>query len=94
VFNEGCSKTLYCIAATILEIDELENVLEEARMKSKELDIIREVRNHAFIVEQNRGKQKLPIKTQKISTVLTSLKFNRKLRKFKYIGGGRSRRAQ
>lgn len=38
-FNEGRSKTLYCIAATILEIDELESVLEEARMKSKDLDI-------------------------------------------------------
>jgi hypothetical protein len=33
-FNDGRSKTLYCIAATILEIGELENVLEEAREKS------------------------------------------------------------
>jgi hypothetical protein len=33
-FNEGRSKTLYCIAATVLEIDELENVLEEARVQS------------------------------------------------------------
>jgi hypothetical protein len=33
-FNDGRSKTFYCIAATILEIDELENVLEEARKKS------------------------------------------------------------
>ena len=38
-FNEGRSKTLYCIAATLLEIDELESVLEKARAKSKGLEI-------------------------------------------------------
>jgi len=38
-FNEGRSKTLYCIAATVLEIGELESVLENARAKSKGLDI-------------------------------------------------------
>jgi hypothetical protein len=38
-FNEGRSKTLYCIAATILEIGELESVLEKAREKSNGLDI-------------------------------------------------------
>jgi hypothetical protein len=38
-FNEGRSKTLYCIAATLLEISELESVLEEAREKSMGFDI-------------------------------------------------------
>ncbi len=38
-FNEGRSKTLYCIAATVLEIGELESVLEKAREKSNGLDI-------------------------------------------------------
>ncbi len=37
-FNEGRSKTFYCIAATMLEIGELESVLEEARAKSVGLD--------------------------------------------------------
>ncbi len=37
-FNEGRSKTLYCIAATLLEIDELENVLKRAREKSSGFD--------------------------------------------------------
>ena len=37
-FNEGRSKTLYCVAATILEIEELESVLEKARAKSKGLE--------------------------------------------------------
>lgn len=38
-FNEGRSKSLYCIAATILEIEELESVLEKARAKSRGLEI-------------------------------------------------------
>jgi len=38
-FNEGRSKTLYCIAATVLDIGELESVLEEARKKSYGLDL-------------------------------------------------------
>lgn len=38
-FNEGRSKTLYCIAATLLEIEELESVLEKAREESDGLDI-------------------------------------------------------
>lgn len=38
-FNEGRSKRYYSIAATVLEIDELEKVLAEAKEKSKDLDI-------------------------------------------------------
>ncbi|MCW4044185.1 MAG: DUF3795 domain-containing protein [Candidatus Bathyarchaeota archaeon] len=38
-FNEGRSKSLYCIAATVLEIGELEMVLEEARDKTKGFDV-------------------------------------------------------
>ena len=38
-FNEGRSKSFYCIAATVLEIGELESVLENAREKSKRFDI-------------------------------------------------------
>ena len=38
-FNEGRSKTLYCIAATIFGIEELESILREARAKSKGLDV-------------------------------------------------------
>jgi hypothetical protein len=38
-FNDGRSKTLYCVAATLLEISELESVLEEAGAKSMGFDI-------------------------------------------------------
>ena len=38
-FNEGRSKRYYCIAATVLEIDELKESLAKARNDSKELEI-------------------------------------------------------
>jgi len=38
-FNEGRSKTFYCIASTVLEIKELENALQEAQKQSEGLDI-------------------------------------------------------
>ena len=37
-FNDGRSKTLYCVAATVFEIYELENVLKQAREKSRNFD--------------------------------------------------------
>jgi len=37
-FNDGRSKTLYCIAATVLEIAELEHALKQAREKSMGFD--------------------------------------------------------
>ena len=51
-FNEGRSKTLYCIAATVLEIGELETVLNEAREKAKGLDLKTKSENmHALLNE-------------------------------------------
>jgi hypothetical protein len=38
-FNEGRSKTLYCIASTVLEIQELKNALGEAKKRSEGLEI-------------------------------------------------------
>lgn len=38
-FNEGRSKSYYCIAATVLEIEELEKVLRKAKEESKGLEI-------------------------------------------------------
>jgi len=40
-FNEGRSKTFYCIASTVLEVEELENALDEAQKRSEDLDIKR-----------------------------------------------------
>ena len=38
-FNEGRSKTFYCIASTVLEIKELEHALNDAKKQSKGLNI-------------------------------------------------------
>ncbi|HCJ66041.1 MAG TPA: hypothetical protein DHV62_01615 [Elusimicrobia bacterium] len=38
-FNEGRSKSYYCIAATVLEIEELKKALNEAKRNSLGLDI-------------------------------------------------------
>ena len=38
-FNEGRSKTYYCIASTVLEIEELEAALKQAKEATKELDL-------------------------------------------------------
>jgi hypothetical protein len=38
-FNEGRSKSHYCVAATVLEIEELREALNRARKGSVELDI-------------------------------------------------------
>jgi len=38
-FNEGRSKSYYCIAATVLEIEELEEAIDSARKESTGLDI-------------------------------------------------------
>ena len=38
-YNEGRSKTFYCIASTVLEVKELENALQEAQKQSEGLDI-------------------------------------------------------
>ncbi|MHB1346503.1 MAG: DUF3795 domain-containing protein [Candidatus Humimicrobiaceae bacterium] len=38
-FNEGRSKSYYCIAATILKVNELEEAITEAKSKSEGLDI-------------------------------------------------------
>jgi len=37
-FNEGRSKNYSCIAATVLEIDELKEALSEAKTQSKGLE--------------------------------------------------------
>ena len=38
-FNEGRSKTFYCIASTILEIEELKKTLSQAKKQSEGLNI-------------------------------------------------------
>ena len=50
-FNEGSSKSYYCIAATVLEIEELEMVLAQAKQKSIGLDVKGKSRYLHFILD-------------------------------------------
>lgn len=38
-FNEGRSKSYYCIAATVFKVDELEKAIAKAKKSSKDLNI-------------------------------------------------------
>ena len=38
-FNGGRSKSYYCIAATVLKIDELQDALNKAKEQSKEMQL-------------------------------------------------------
>ena len=51
-FNEGRSKSFFCIAATVLTVDELKDVIVKARQSSDGLDIAgKSAAIHALIDE-------------------------------------------
>jgi len=57
-FNEGRSKSYYCIAATVMDTRELEQALEEAKQKSDGLDIKAKAKLlHSILdnIAQNKG---------------------------------------
>ena len=56
-FNEGRSRSYYCIAATVMEIEELKRCLEEASTKAKSQDIKGKAKlMHSFIDDIARKK--------------------------------------
>jgi hypothetical protein len=64
-FNEGRSKSYYCIAATALEVDELKRALDEAIEVSGEMDIkCRSDRLHS-ILEEIAGQKGYYLKLRK-----------------------------
>lgn len=66
-FNEGRSKSYYCIAATVLEIQGLEKVLRKAKEESKGLEI----------------KERSKVLHSLIDTVAERKNYSLKLRKYK-----------
>ncbi len=38
-FNDGRSKSYYCIAATVIEVDELQDALSKAKKQSKDMQL-------------------------------------------------------
>ncbi|MDD1776147.1 MAG: DUF3795 domain-containing protein [Candidatus Methanomethylicus sp.] len=56
-FNEGRSKTLYCIATTVFEVKELEAALSEAKKQAKGLDVKEKSRiMHQVLAKTAKGK--------------------------------------
>lgn len=64
-FNEGRSKSYYCIAATVLEVDELEEALEEARSGSKDLNIKEKAKLLHSILDRIAAEKKYYLKLRK-----------------------------
>lgn len=64
-FNEGRSKSYYCISATVLEIYELETALDEARKNSVGLDVKGKSRKLHSILDRIAGTKKYHLKLRK-----------------------------
>lgn len=61
-FNEGRSKSYYCLVATILEVKEIEKALIEARNKSKGVDIKEKAKLLHFIFDEIARKKNYNLK--------------------------------
>ncbi len=64
-FNEGRSKSYYCIAATVLEIDELKESLDKARSEAKELEIKDKSKLFHAILDEIANQKKYYLKLRK-----------------------------
>jgi len=64
-FNEGRSKSYYCIAATVLDIDELKMALDEAMKVSGEMDIKRRSGCLHSILDEIAGQKGYYLKLRK-----------------------------
>ena len=64
-FNEGRSKSYYCLVATIMDVPELEKAILEAKSKSKGLDIKEKAKLLHSVFEQIAKKRKYKLKLRK-----------------------------
>jgi len=64
-FNEGRSKSYYCIAATVLEIEELKGALTRAKKESDGLDVKRRSKVLHSILDSIAGKKSYCLKLRK-----------------------------
>ena len=64
-FNEGRSKSYYCIAATVMDIEELKLALTEAKTTSKGLDIKGKSKTLHNILDKFAGKRGYTLKLRK-----------------------------
>ncbi len=64
-FNEGRSKSYFCIAATVLEIEELEEALNEAKEQSPALGIREKSKVLHSLLDEIAGRKHLLLKLRK-----------------------------
>ncbi|UCD14553.1 MAG: DUF3795 domain-containing protein [Thermoplasmatales archaeon] len=64
-FNEGRSKNYYCIAITILEIEELKDALTKAKINSNKLDIKERSKALHSLLDEIAEKKKYFLKLRK-----------------------------
>jgi PP-loop superfamily ATP-utilizing enzyme len=64
-FNEGRSKSYYCIAATVLEIEELEEALNKAKGGSFGLDVKKRSKIFHSILDELAGRKNYYLKLRK-----------------------------
>ncbi len=64
-FNDGRSKSYFCIAATVMETDELKQALVEAGRESRELDIKGKARALCKVLDEIASKNGYQLKLRK-----------------------------
>lgn len=64
-YNEGRSKSYYCIAATVLEINELKEALAKARNNCEELEIKEKSKLLHSILDETATQKKYRLKLRK-----------------------------
>jgi hypothetical protein len=64
-FNDGRSKSYYCIAATVLKLEELENAIKTAKERSVGLDLKSKSKILHSILDQIASDKKYSLKLRK-----------------------------
>ncbi len=64
-FNEGRLKSYYCIASTVLEINELKDAVSKARQDSKGIEIKEKSKLLHFIIDKIAGRKNYYLKLRK-----------------------------
>ena len=65
-FNEGRSKSYYCIAATVMEVDELKSALRGARLHSKGMPIKEKSKILRLILDKIAMEKKYLLKLRRL----------------------------
>lgn len=64
-FNEGRSKSYFCIASTVLDVGDIEKAIDEAKSKSRGLDIKGRAKTLHSILDDIASKKNISLKLRK-----------------------------